>query len=111
MSEEMKLRIDPQPFVIQFNDKDNNEIGRLTENSDGQLVFQGDTMESADTFFRAVVEINSKRLKELSPEGIGGDVCLTTNGTQQVATLQGPHRFDIDWEALTIRIVGDPDCG
>lgn len=105
------LHVEPQEFVIQFHDKDSNEIGRLTETSDGQLVFQGDTMESADIFFKAVIELNSKRLKELSPEGIGGDVCLTVNGTQQVATLQGPHKFEIDWKALTIRIVGDPDCG
>jgi len=63
---EVTFRMVPEKFVIVFNSGKNKEIGRLTENDDGQLVFQGDTMESAAVFFDAVVALNSSKIKELT---------------------------------------------
>ncbi len=59
------MRITPMKFKIQFNDKKGNEIGRLEENDDGELIFNGRITESADIFMQAVVQANSRRIREL----------------------------------------------
>ena len=59
------MTITPMKFKIQFNDKNGNEIGRLEENDDGELIFNGKITESADIFMQAVVQANSRRIREL----------------------------------------------
>ncbi len=59
------MTITPMKFKIQFNDKKGNEIGRLEENDDGELIFNGKITESADIFMQAVVQANSRRIREL----------------------------------------------
>jgi hypothetical protein len=59
------LTITPQKFRVTFNDKDGNEIGRLEENDDGELVYNGKITEGGDIFFKAVVQANSLRIREL----------------------------------------------
>ena len=65
---EVTFRMVPEKFVISFHDPDSKELGRLWENDDGELQFLGNLHESASTFFGAVVECNSKRIKELTNE-------------------------------------------
>ena len=59
-----EITIDPYPSIIQFMDRENNEVGRLEFADDGALTFEGNADESAKIFFEHVIQRSTKALAE-----------------------------------------------
>ena len=53
------------PFNIVFFGSDNTQIGKLTENKNGELSAEGNMDEMADILFEKVIKINSKYISHL----------------------------------------------
>lgn len=58
------LLLQPQKMIITFHGEDQEVLGTLTEDDDGDLTFSGNTDESAAIFFRDIVTCNSKHIRE-----------------------------------------------
>ena len=59
----VKLRLfgdQSYPFRMSFFGNDNNKLGELLENDDGELSFEGDADNCASIFFDKIVKLNSK---------------------------------------------------
>lgn len=54
-----------KPLTVTFHTADNTVCGKLYEEEDGKLYFEGDVDESAKVFFEMIIEKNSKYIKEL----------------------------------------------
>jgi hypothetical protein len=66
MSEENTIWFKPEKFVISFHGDSGKDLGKLTENDDGELVFEGNADESAKVFFDAVVRVNNKKMNDVA---------------------------------------------
>lgn len=86
----------PQKFNVTFTSAEGKEIGSLTENDDGEITFQGDTMESASVFFDAVIALNHNALKSMR-------TLLSVARCPDENCVDGaiPHQIgDDEWEQL-----------
>ena len=77
MSEDLKIYehtaqplIMTQPdWTIVFNNKENEEVGKLEFDKNGDLHFKGNTTEAAKIFFTCVVECNNQHVDDIRSMG------------------------------------------
>ena len=63
---EITFRMVPDKFTISFHTAKGKELGKLSEDDDGRISFKGNASQSAEVFFKAVVETNNEQLRRFS---------------------------------------------